>query len=227
MWFADLRDLDGVGDPRGDLLDLLSVGEHERRRALALPADRDRFTVGVAMIRWCAGMHLGRAPGRVRVERRCSCGRPHGKPAIPGTGLHLSLSHSEDAVVLAATTRAPIGVDVERMEARDTTGLASVALHASERCLSPRDFYRYWCRKEAVLKATGAGLRVPPAEVVVSSPRESARLRGYRGRGEDWALVDLASPEGYAAALCMLAPGPVEVVSDTAGGLRAALAGSS
>jgi 4'-phosphopantetheinyl transferase len=43
-------------------------------------------------------------------------------------------------------------------------------------------FLRYWTRKEAVLKATGDGLRVPMDELVVSAPEEAAELRSWRGR---------------------------------------------
>jgi 4'-phosphopantetheinyl transferase len=72
------------------------------------------------------------------VTRACpDCDRPHGKPLVPDTGLHVSVSHSGDLVAVAVTTAAPVGIDVE---------LGSDL---------------GWCRWESVVKATGDGMRVP------------------------------------------------------------------
>src|SRR5205085_7354231 len=42
-----------------------------------------------------------------------------------------------------------------------------------------RRFLVYWTRKEAVSKAVGLGLRLPPDEVVVSAPEATPELRSW------------------------------------------------
>jgi uncharacterized glyoxalase superfamily protein PhnB len=68
-------------------------------------------------------------------------------------------------------------------------------------------FVRYWVRKEAVLKATGHGLSVPPRRLTVSPPDAPAALLSWTGRPTPHLpvhLVDLPAPEGYAAGLASL-----------------------
>jgi phosphopantetheinyl transferase len=46
-----------------------------------------------------------------------------------------------------------------------------------------------WCRKEAILKALGTGLRTPMSEIRVA----------------DWAVEDIPAPEGFAASVVVIA----------------------
>ena len=77
------------------------------------------------------------------------------------------MTHSGELVGVAFSDR-PVGLDVEKVDPRlDVDGVARVALSAEEaRELKRYDgiakaqaFTTYWTRKEAVLKATGEGLR--------------------------------------------------------------------
>ena len=71
-----------------------------------------------------------------------------------------------------------------------------------------------WVRKEAVLKATGHGLRIPPDQVEVSGPGEDPALLGWP-LDIDPASVDLHTldpGDGYAGAVALLADGrPVKI----------------
>jgi 4'-phosphopantetheinyl transferase len=65
-------------------------------------------------------------------------------------------------------------------------------------------FFRYWTRKEAVIKATGHGLATPLSSFGVSHPREAARLRCWTPESrldERMRLHDIDAVPGYAAAL--------------------------
>src|SRR5690606_16110148 len=100
----------------------------------------------------------------------------------------LSLSHTGAHVVCAVVRGAPIGVDVE-----DGAGLldadmlakkilAPVELAAYHRLPAdrrPEAVLSYWTRKEAVLKTTGEGLRVPMRTLVVSDPDAEPRVLGW------------------------------------------------
>lgn len=222
VWLADLS----AADRR--LEALLDPAERGRLARLRMPADRDRFTIAAALLRSVAGRLLGVHPVEVVVDRTCDrCAEPHGKPIITGSDLHVSLSHSEDVVALAVTTVAPIGVDVEHKAPRDIRGLAHSVIGNSERpadwaALTPDAFYTYWCRKEAVLKATGDGLRTSPLDVVVSPPHAPAALRTYRSARTACAVADLPDPAlgpGYAGAVAVLASGDLELIIHRAAGL--------
>ena len=150
---------------------------------------------------------------------------------VAGSGVCLSVSHSGEWIVVAASKEAAVGVDVERITDVDiallepmvfsaaevTTELAG-ALHGDLCAAAARvDFFRAWTRKEAVVKATGDGLLVPLNQVVVSDCAAGHRLIGYPGRPELAAqLFDLEGRDGYAAALAVIGDAPVEIVERSA-----------
>lgn len=192
---------------------LLDEVELERLRRYQLAADRSRFTIAAALLRLVAARHLAIPPRRVAVDRSCPrCERAHGKPVLRGTGApHVSISHSAELVALAVTDAAPIGVDVEVVAERDYAGLASVFLADTETMDGPGAFYTLWTRKEAVVKATGDGLRMPLADVVVSDAAGPARLIRYGGSTQACCMQDLSLQPGYAGAVAVMAEGPLEV----------------
>ena len=84
-------------------------------------------------------------------------------------------------------------------EQRELAALAPAARSAG--------FYRYWTRKEAVLKASGDGLSVSPTRIAVSAPGSPAALTGWAGGGRPAATIhlqDLDPGSGYAAALASI-----------------------
>jgi 4'-phosphopantetheinyl transferase len=75
--------------------DLLSDGEGARRDGLWDAGQRAQFTVAAALLRLVVAPLTAQAADRVVVDRSCpSCGRHHGRPCLPGTGLDASISHS-------------------------------------------------------------------------------------------------------------------------------------
>jgi 4'-phosphopantetheinyl transferase len=191
---------------------LLDPTERGRRDRYLRDGDRARFAAAAVLLRLAAAAAAGTPPERVRVDRACDrCGQQHGRPRLPGTGLHASVSHAGDLVAVALCRAAPVGVDVEQVGDRDVAALVAACLADDEPLAGPADFYRYWCRKEAVVKATGEGLRAPLAQVRVSPADRPARLLSYRGAGLVAALRDLPVPAGYVGAVCVLHAGPLEV----------------
>lgn len=180
--------------------DLLTAPERERATAYRRRADRDRFVVCNALMRLALARHLG---SPADIDRTCtSCGKPHGKPAVVGHALEISASHSGDWIAVALSARAPIGVDVEEIKpGKDMGQLLNYVFSPSELTLLPDPkavFYQAWTRKEAILKATGEGLRKPMSGLTVL-PECSHNVR------------DLHPGPGYAAAVAMLDPEPFTV----------------
>jgi 4'-phosphopantetheinyl transferase len=200
------------------LLDCLSADERVRHARLRQPDDRDRFVVAHALLRILLGRRLGVPPAAVALT---DTGKP--RLAGPSRGHEFSLSHSGRRVVVAIAASTPVGVDVERVsDDRDLDVLIERVLGAGERSalaglVGParrEAFYRCWVRKEATVKATGHGLRVPLAEVTVSGPKEPAAL--VRWSGDDAGpsgiqLHDLDAGEGHAACLAALAISPLAI----------------
>jgi phosphopantetheinyl transferase len=196
---------------------LLDHGERRRCARYVRPDDRLRFTVAHALARLLLGAQLGVRPAELRFRSRCPrCGNGHGKPALVVEGPMFSISHSGDRVALALSLRAPLGVDVERVEPQvDVDGLAALALSPLElrahTLLAPDDrvatFFQRWVRKEALLKATGFGLAVPLSSITLAVSGRRVQVREWGSLPaslEPVHLYDLRPGPGYAASVAVL-----------------------
>lgn len=147
--------------------------EDEARIARLVQA-RDRASRGAAwrLAHLCLGAVLGQEPGRVAVRRGAN-----GRPCL-GEADHLdfNLSHTHGWVAVGLARAGRIGVDVERQRPLSTWHdiapdfLAAAALGAWTALSEParaEAALSSWCRKEAVLKATGEGLAHDPRTVAV------------------------------------------------------------
>lgn len=220
VWWA------GPGDrPEESMLPVLSEPELERAARFRREPDRRRFLTGSWLLRTASAVQLGIRPEDVVVHRSCpDCTRYHGRPQVKARGfpLHVSVSHSEDRVAVAVTTEGPLGVDVEAVPADPVDDLARCALTEAELAVLERvpqegryeAFAKVWVRKEAALKATGHGLRVPPTEVAVSGPEEEPALLGWPldVPPGDVRFRVLSPGTGYVAAVAVITRGPVDVV---------------
>jgi 4'-phosphopantetheinyl transferase len=121
-------------------------------------------------------------------------------------------------VAVAVAQGAPVGVDVEQHRSFDCSTMARHIVGRSEVPAATREeFFGQWVRKEAVLKATGDGLRTPMREVVLSAAGDPPALIRYADGFLACNLADLTPPlPGYSAALAMLAAQPVTVVEHDA-----------
>jgi 4'-phosphopantetheinyl transferase len=107
--------------------------------------------------------------------------------------------------VVALSGDHPVGVDIERVD--EASGLASarVVLHPEERAGSADELTKVWVRKESLLKATGDGLRVAPADIRLSRPVDAPRLLEWVGRELPAASMRDLAIDGYSACLTVLA----------------------
>ncbi|GAA2926154.1 4'-phosphopantetheinyl transferase family protein [Streptomyces enissocaesilis] len=208
LWIVDAP---SQGDSAARLApDVLDGAEQHRAAAFRRSADRRCYTVAHVALRVLLGAHLGADAGAVRLVREpCpSCGDLHGRPAVQGGGVHFSLSHSDD-VVLIGIAEAPVGVDVQRIPPAGVVAETSASLHPTETAelaaepdgTKPLAFARAWTRKEAYLKGIGTGLSRDPALDYVGTGEGAGP--GPRG----WVLGDVAAPEGYAGAFAVRADG--------------------
>ena len=190
--------------------EVLSDVERARRTVLWDERHRTQYTVAASLLRLVAAPLTGQAAEGVVVDRSCpSCGRHHGRPRLPGTGLGVSISHSGATVAVAVSTAGAVGVDVQQVADDSVHDLSPLVLAESEarHVVVARDFFIYWTRKEALVKATGDGVAVPLSEVVVTPPGTHPDLLSYPGQGGLTAqLRDLSPDPGYVGALAVLSP---------------------
>jgi 4'-phosphopantetheinyl transferase len=171
-------------DSREGLKGLLDDAEAVRFRSFVRQADRERFLVGCALAKLVLSRYLTDQSARdIRFVRRCShCGGHHGKPHLQTRDPEFSISHSGDLVVVAVANVA-VGVDVEQIPWHVPRGLVKMALSKHESAAlsrlpspeRPRSFTRSWTQKEAVSKATGAGVNLDPRAIIID-PTDPPRL---------------------------------------------------
>lgn len=219
VWWARPDD----ADPGHDAL--LAADELARRERLRRGDDRDRLTVAAALARLVLASHLDVDTAAVHFDRTCDhCGEPHGKPRLPdGDGLQFSISHSGDRVAVAVVRGAEIGVDVEQVRpGLSVDTMSDTVLTPAEAAALPtgadrlHGFLTYWTRKEAVLKATGDGLRAPLRELAVSAPGEPPAVLSWPRHPGPFHLHDLHPGAGYLASVATVEH-PAATVHELAG----------
>jgi 4'-phosphopantetheinyl transferase len=169
--------LDGVPPPQ--VLALLSGEEHERYARLRHPVERDRFAAARGGLRRILGAYLRREPVALRFVQSGA-----GKPELADAALRFNLSHAGACAVVAVTAVRPVGVDIEDAAPEpDLAGVAQTIMATSEfdawavlpHATRAAAFLRAWTRKEAVVKALGAGLHVDPRQLVTGLAARRAR----------------------------------------------------
>lgn len=95
----------------------------------------------------------------------------YGKPYFPFDSFSFNISHSEDYVVCVISNdeKEQIGIDIEKIKPIILDHFTSVlSPQENKKITSYEDFYKFWTRKEAVVKADGRGLQIPLNKVDAS-----------------------------------------------------------
>ena len=201
------------GPARAAALALLTDDEQARAGRFLREDDRDRSIAARAALRLVLAGTLGRDPRAVAL-RPDAAGKPHLAPMGHDT-LSFNVSHSGDWALVVVAPGPRVGVDVEAMRPiPDPLSLARLHFAAAETgalASLPSDarlaaFYACWTRKEAFVKALGAGLGFGLARFTVAVPPQPAALLaidGSTGEARRWSLVDLPFGSDTAAALAV------------------------
>lgn len=209
--------LDQSSEADADVHALLSEEEQLRADRFMREIDRRRYRIGRAGLRQILGRYLGIEPSAIRFAYN-----NWGKPELDlgdRAGFHFNLSHSAGEALLAISPHAELGVDIEEIRPLQEdvashffSSCECVALAALPDAERLAGFYRCWTRKEAFVKAHGAGLSVPLDGFDVSLNVEGGqrllkRLDGGIGLLSDWALLNLDVVDGFCGALAVCSAG--------------------
>ena len=192
---------------------LLSDAERQRASRFVFDHDRRRFVVARAHLRRLLSERLGVRPESVELVYGA-----HGKPALARRyaefDLRFNVSHSNDVAAYAFSQGRDIGIDIESFRAiAESDNIAALFFSRREneayRALHPRDrplgFFNCWTRKEAFIKALGAGLHHPLDRFDVTlAPSEPAKILCVDSTPGDvcgWALHSFVPGPGLIGAV--------------------------
>jgi len=216
LWRVDLA---AVADGEPGWRQVLSDDEQVRAARFHFSRDRQRYVAARALLRIILAGYLVSNPKDLTFlysEKE--------KPALShnyaDSELEFNVSHSASVALLAFTRGRQIGVDVEQVRQDfDVEGIARRFFSPSEQeqlsGFSPAEkyaaFFRCWTRKEAYIKATGAGLSLPLTQFDVSiAGGEAQALLATRPNASEagrWSLREVPAGAGYIAALCVRGQG--------------------
>lgn len=210
----------------GNGLRLLLGRDWYRYEKFTQPRMRERFVASRLLLRHAAAATLRTAPHLVDLSYQ-----PGGRPYVRGCDqIDVSLSHTEDMMVVGITRRGRIGVDVERADRRLAhTGSESQACtpYEKERLDAGGDaarndtMVRLWTLKEAYSKALGQGLRFRFTEFGFALRESGARLvrpDGTPANGSAWTFGTFGVGDRYVVSAAVYDTGfgePADVAVDT------------
>ena len=200
------------------------LSDDEQRRSDGFHYERDRcsFSVGRGVLRMLVGRYLGSRPCAVKFEY----GR-WGKPRLAGTlgksGLRFNAAHSDGLFSAPSpwSRRSALTWSVSSPYRRCCKSpnwrfpRRSMPPSAPYRGGATEAFFNCWTRREAWLKARGAGMagpRDPTAEHPVMGERRGGGDPQSQGGAEDrWSIRTFRPASEYVAALAVEGPpGPVQ-----------------
>ena len=151
---------------------------------------------------------LNQPPEKINIKKA-----GHGKPYLADNPeLAFNLSHSADRLMIAVGWNSQLGVDIEVCKQRiNLPGLVDKCFAEEEASYwnklpetqKNQAFYRFWTRKEALVKATGHGIALGLNHCVINpeNPTEFLRVPDLCGQASAWHVQNIDLGEGIYGAL--------------------------
>jgi len=165
--------------------DILSSIEIARANRLVFTNDKNHFIKSTSLMRLLLSSYLGITPDKLNI-RTNELGKPYTDTS--NHRINFNFSRSPVMQVLGISENNPIGVDIEPIRPIDDWQ------HIAKRCLSTEEiqqfshlteqqrdelFWNYWTAKEAILKATGIGLRCEPSTLCLQQTNNQHTFKPY------------------------------------------------
>jgi len=207
--------LDVIAGELPRYVEALSDAEFARAGRFLRERDRLHFLVGRGGLREILSRYLG-----VSAKRLVFSYNAFGKPRLAGSKppLRFNLSHSGGMAALAISDRYEVGADIEQILPLKEDVAGHFFSEAERKALQklPREdylpaFYRCWTRKEAFVKAHGAGLSLPldSFDVSIDEAGEPKLLRVEQDSEapRQWRFAEIAMPHGFVGVVAALTAG--------------------
>lgn len=156
LWLLDFSQLDNLP---ANISNILSADE--LIRADTYKKNKHHFIATRALLRKALAHYTEVNPQELEFSRT-----QHGKPFLANNSVFFNLSHCNQFAVLAVSTQAEIGVDIETLREHNFLKIAQRYFHSDElQALNTCEesnrrilFYKLWTLKEAFFKALGGGI---------------------------------------------------------------------
>ncbi|WP_333820164.1 4'-phosphopantetheinyl transferase family protein [Ohtaekwangia sp.] len=123
----------------------------------------------------------------------------YNRPYLDNCPIDFNISHSGEYVLCALSTTCSVGIDIEQVRPVDLSDFESQwtlqeldNIRRSDDSL--RQFYNYWTRKEAVIKANGKGLSLSLNKINATIDRISIE-------GKNWYVKEIFISDDYCSHL--------------------------
>jgi 4'-phosphopantetheinyl transferase len=129
----------------------------------------------------------------------------HGKPFLADyPEIDFNLSHTGNKIAVAIGHRCQVGIDIELCKSRSSlSALVEKCFGDEEKVywkqlsetVKTQEFYRFWTRKEAFVKATGRGIALGLTSCVINPSRPGTFLRIPEefGLPSEWRIHDMSN----------------------------------
>lgn len=187
---------------------ILDAAEQAHAGKLKNDLLHNRYVETHGRLRIVLAQTLNESPEKITINKA-----EHGKPYLPDRPeLAFNLSHSADMLVIAVGWNCQLGVDIESCKPRASlAGLVDKCFAEEEIAYWQKlpeaqkmpEFYRFWTRKEAFVKATGRGIGLGLNRCVINPENQAEFLRVPAGCGQasTWHIQDVALGQGTRSAL--------------------------
>jgi 4'-phosphopantetheinyl transferase len=148
--------------------DFLSKTEHEVSSRFLNPDDTRKYILRHGMVRYILGSYTGIEPELLPLVTGMN-GKPGLDPKSDFHQLSFSLSHTDQAVSMVVIKKYRIGIDItkpdplypyDEISGYLFTSLEKKVLRETEPVQRCQIFFQIWALKEAIVKATGDGIRL-------------------------------------------------------------------
>lgn len=167
------------------LIDILSSSEQDRANRYHFTKDKNRFIICRALLKFLLSKHLGVDISEIILEVDINK-----KPYLPShPSVYFNVSYSLDFAMIAIADH-PVGIDIEYINKEfDFKDILPTVFqqHEMDEIENSRNkpftFYKFWTRKEAIVKAIGKGIDDDISEIPVTNGTHlvaSTFVRNYK-----------------------------------------------
>jgi 4'-phosphopantetheinyl transferase len=194
--------------------EILSDDERDRANRYVFERDRRSYVIRRAILRIILGRYLDLRPEQItfRYNR-------YGKPMLDTQDIFFSLSQSSGCAIYSFAQARQVGVDIERIRVVPDMGrIAKRSFSKAEyesysfqtKNAKQEVFFKYWSRKEALIKAVGSGISIPLDTFDVSTnedrPARQVEMKTSEGKACLWTIQDIDLRAGFASAVATEGP---------------------
>jgi 4'-phosphopantetheinyl transferase len=207
LWRIDVDQSDYI---LNHLEELISPEEQLRANKFFHLPDRLRFVLGRGGLKQLLSLYSNIPSSNIRLKIGT-----HGKPFVQAPDqIHFNISHSGNWVLIAIGSK-ELGIDLEKITGEFITdSLLEQCFHRHELKLireseDPKvEFFKFWTRKEAFLKATGNGI-VDDLQAITCMEGSQQWEFPSLSLEKNWHIKSFIMDPSYAVSLCSTIQNPI------------------